>query len=155
MNKRRCECYSKSQYVVYQNECRPVKCSTLSSSIRQKVQIFLWTRVFFVLHVTRQFKSLRNLVAWYMDSNTLMTLILENVMMFLWTQGDFGDNDHQVVEQTFYGRFVRQNSEDWAIYRENHLYITYIAHFESSRDWQFLLWGMLHWESSFSTILQL
>ena len=25
MNKRRCECFSQSQYVIYQNECRPVK----------------------------------------------------------------------------------------------------------------------------------
>ena len=50
----------------------------------------------------------------------LMTPILENMIMFLptinkifllllllllllWTQGDFGDNDHQVVKQTFYG----------------------------------------------------
>ena len=36
------------------------KCSTLSPSIWQKGQVPLWTRVFFVLHVTRQFKSIRN-----------------------------------------------------------------------------------------------
>ena len=28
----------------------------------------------------------------------LVTIILENVMMFLWTQGDFGDIDRQVLE---------------------------------------------------------
>ena len=63
-----------------------------------------------------------------------MTIILKNVVMFLWTLWDFGDIDPQVVEYTFYGKFVRHNTEDWAIYRENRLYITYIAHFESIRD---------------------
>ena len=37
------------------------KCSTLPPSIWQKRQVSLWMRVFFVLHVTRQFKSMRNL----------------------------------------------------------------------------------------------
>ena len=38
------------------------KISTLSPSIWQKGQVSLWTMVFFVLHVTRQFKSIHNLV---------------------------------------------------------------------------------------------
>ena len=63
-----------------------------------------------------------------------MTIILEKGNDVLWTLGDFGNIDRQVVEWKFYGRFVRHNAEDWAIYRENRLYITYIAHFESSLD---------------------
>ena len=63
MNKRRCGCYSQIQYVIYQIECRPVK--NVPHSLRQydKKHRYLSGRgSSLFLHVTRQFKSIRNLV---------------------------------------------------------------------------------------------
>ena len=120
------------------------KCSTLSLSIWQEGQVSLWMRVFLVLHVTKQFKSKPNLVNICRISGLRICVIYgpnstpsfndDNTRKrdVLWALGDFGDIDRQIVEWTFYGRCVHYNSEDWAIYRENRLYITYIAHFIQS-----------------------
>ena len=112
------------------------KSLTLSLSIWQKGQLSLWTRVFFVLHVTRQFKSICNLVNICWISGLCICVIYG-----LNSTPSFNDNNTRKRDNIFMDprrfwrywsssrwinilwKFVCHNSEDWAKYRENRFYI--------------------------------